>query len=132
MENRNLSLLPGLHESYLNSAVHSHMKGFVADWIEHFRQEWATFLFQDRFPLLVQALRKNLSSDKGMIMMLSRVFERAESCVDDQEVSDMRREVVGAHGELAPELTIRTVETEAIEFIKNNRTLLPKYYIPGK
>ena len=132
VENRNLGLLPGVHESYLNSAVHAHGKGTVPDWIEYFRQEWASVVFQDRFPVLVQALRRGLASDKGMVMILNRVFERAETCNDHQEVADFRREFLGAHGELAPEATMRTIESATIDFIKDNRGLLPRFYIPNK
>ena len=132
IENRNLSLLPGIHESFLNSAVHTHGKGYINDWVEFFRQEWAAVIYQDKFPVLVQALRRSLASDKGMLMILGRVFERAENCTDDQELGDVRREFLGAHGELVPETTLHTVETETIEFLKDNRALLPRFYLPAK
>lgn len=132
VETRNLTYLPGLHESFLNSAAHTHSKGYIADWVEFLRQDWAAVIYQDKFPVLVQALRRSLASDKGMLMILSRVFERAENTVDEQELSDVRREILGAHGENAPETTLRTVETETIEFLKDNRALLPKFYLPAK
>ena len=132
VENRNLALLPGLHEAYLNSAVFTHGRGYVTDWIEYFRQEWASVIFQDKFPVLVQALRRSLATDKGMLMILNRVFERAENCGDHQDLADTRREILGAHGELAPDSTLRTIETEAIEFLKENRALLPRFHIPTK
>jgi hypothetical protein len=132
VENRNLGLLPGVHEAYLNSAAHMHGKGYITDWVEFFRQDWAAVIYQDRFPVLVHALRRSLASDKGMLVMLNRVFERAESCADDMEVADQRRELLGAHGELAPETTLRTIETETIEFLKENRALLPRFYLPNK
>ncbi|KAJ1433137.1 hypothetical protein B484DRAFT_478475 [Ochromonadaceae sp. CCMP2298] len=131
VETRNLALVPGMHETYLNSAVHCHAKGFVADWIEFFRLEWACALFQDKFPVLVQALRKVLAADKGMGMILTRVFERAENAIDDQEVAEFRREFLGAHGELAPEASRHSVETEAMDFLKLHRRVLPTYYLPN-
>ena len=131
-ENRNLGLLVGMHESFLNSAVYQHGRGYVTDWVEFFRQEWAAAIYQDRFPVLVHALRKSLATDKGMLMILNRVFERAESCTDDQELADQRREMLGAHGELAPETTLRTIETETMEFLKENRALLPRFHLPNK
>ena len=132
VENRNFTYLPGMHESYLNSAVHMHTKGYVTDWVEFFRQDWAAVVYQDRFPVLVHALRRSLATDKGMLVMLNRVFERAESCADMSEVAEQRRELMGAHGELAPESTLRTIETETIEFLKENRALLPRFYVPVK
>jgi len=80
----------------------------------------------------VHALRRSLASDKGMLMMLSRIFERAENTVDGQELADVRREIMGAHGELVPETTMRTVQTGTIEFLKDNRALLPRFYLPAK
>mmetsp|Transcript_16681 Transcript_16681/g.28251 ORF Transcript_16681/g.28251 Transcript_16681/m.28251 type:complete len:1262 (-) Transcript_16681:1911-5696(-) len=130
VENRNLGLLTGMNEAYLNSAVHCHSKGYVADWIEFFRREWATALYQDRFPMLVQSVRHNLADDKGMSMILTRVFERAETAVDDQEVAEFRREFLGPHGELAPEATNKHIQAEAVEFLKENHEALPHYYLP--
>jgi len=100
--------------------------------VEFFRQEWASVIYQDKFPVLVHALRRSLASDKGMLMMLSRIFERAENTVDSQELADVRREIMGAHGELVPETTMRTVQTGTIEFLKDNRALLPRFYLPAK
>jgi hypothetical protein len=132
VENRNLALLPGVHEAYLGSAAHMHGKMYVLDWIEHFRQEWASAVFQDKFPVLVQALRKTLSSDRNMMMLLNRVFERAETCTDNQELADYRRELLGPNGELAPEATLRAIEADTIAYLKDNRTLLPRFYMPNK
>lgn len=132
VENRNFALLPGIHESFLNAAAHTHTRGLITDWVEFLRQDWAAAIYQDRFPVLVHALRRSLANDKGMMVMLNRVFERAENCSDALEIADQRREMMGAHGELAPETTLRTIETETIEFLKENRGLLPRFYVPSK
>jgi hypothetical protein len=132
VENRNFALLPGIHEAYLNAAAHTHGKGWITDWVEFLRQDWAAAIYQDRFPVLVHALRRSLATDKGMLVMLSRVFERAENCSDPMEIADTRREMMGAHGELAPETTLKTIETETLEFLKENRALLPRFHIPNK
>jgi hypothetical protein len=130
VEARNLSLLPGIHEAMLSSAVHSHNKGFVADWIDHFRGGWATALYLDRFPKLCKTLVDHLTVDKGMLMILSRVLEHAETHLNDHEVSSFRRTFIGVHGENIPAGTKKTIETETIDFLKNNRTLLSDYHIP--
>jgi hypothetical protein len=130
IEPRNLSLLPGKHEAYLNSAVHAHQMKHVYDWIEFFRSRWATVLYQDNFPNLMNTLKKNLQSDKGMIMLLSRIFEKAEVEDDIANVAKYRRSTIGAHGELAPEVTRKVVEAELLEYVRENKDFLPELFVP--
>lgn len=129
VEHRNLRHVPGKHESVLNSAAHAYKKGLVPDWIAFFRSEWACALYHDRFPALLRALRESLRSDKGMVMVLSRVFERAENTLENQDVDDFRRGFVGPHGEHLPESTVRTAQAETVAFLKDNRDTLSQYYI---
>lgn len=129
VEERNLRHIAGKHESMLNSAVHAHRKGFVVDWIAHFRADWAAVLYHDKFSSLLQALRDSLRSDKGMVMVLSRVFERAENSLDNLEVDDFRRGFIGPHGELLPEATAKTVHAETHSFLKTHKATLPQYHV---
>lgn len=129
VEYRNLSLLLGFQESILNNAIHAYRKGIIEDWIEFFRKDWTTAIFLHSFPKLIQSLRKNLLQDKGMLMLLNRIFEKAENTVEDTEMSEFRRNLYGAYGDLIPEITRRLVYTETFEFIKENRDFLPKFYI---
>jgi len=131
IESRNLSQVTGKHESFLNSALHAHNNKFVEDWIEFFRQPWASVIYQDTFPLLLAALKKNMQSDKGMIMLLSRIFEKAELEQDNVVVGEYRTTLVGAHGEQAPEITKKIVEVETLEFLRENKDFLPKIYLPA-
>eukprot|EP00981_Chlorochromonas_danica_P004114 scaffold801_cov178-Ochromonas_danica.AAC.19 len=131
VESRNLSLLVGKHEAYLNSAINAYNKKFVDDWISYFRGSWTTVLFQDTFSQLISALKKNMQSDKGMIMLLSRIFEKADLESDNVAVSEYRTNLMGAHGELAPEITRKIVEVETLEYLRENKDFLPKLYLPG-
>jgi hypothetical protein len=63
-----------------------------------------------------------------MIMTLSRVFEKAEATTDDAEVDEYRRELIGVHGELAPEGTRRCLEMEIQDQLQQRRAFLPRYY----
>lgn len=81
--------------------------------------------------MLVQSLRQSLADDKGMEMLISRIFERAESAVDDNDVSNFRRELFGAHGESIPEVTQHLVSTEVNIFLKNNSRVLTSYELPS-
>jgi hypothetical protein len=129
IEFRNLSQLPGRHEAYLNSAVHAFKKGYVTDWTDFFRETWTTALYTDSFTSLITALRVSLPSDKGAILLLSRVFERAEITIEDADVSDYRRGLTGAHGEALTELTFKTIESTTTDFMRENADFLPKFYV---
>lgn len=131
IEPRNLCLLPGKHEAFLNSAVHAHNKKYVEDWIDFFRGAWASVIYQDNFPALMTALKKNMQSDKGMIMLLSRIFEKAELEQDNVAVGEYRTVLVGAHGEMAPEITKKIIEVETLEFLRENKDFLPRLYVPS-
>lgn len=129
IEFRNLSLLPGKHEAYLNAAVHAHEKGHVTDWIIFFRETWTTTLYLESFHYLLQAIRRNLVSDKGMITLFSRIFERAETLDDDGDLSDFRRNIIGPHGEHVAEVTMKSVETTTMDFLRENADFLPHFYL---
>lgn len=130
VEVRNLRHIPGKHEAFLNSAVHAYKKGLVADWVSFFRNEWASVLYHDHCHVLLQSLRDCLKSDKGMVMILSRVFERAENTLENQEVDEYRRGFIGPHGEHVPESTMRTIQAETTSFLKENKATLSQYYLP--
>lgn len=68
-----------------------------------------------------------------MMMLINRVFERAEHIADDQDLADFRKEeLTGAYGELVPETTLRTIEAEVTEYLKEHRALLPQFTVPHK
>ena len=129
VETKNLGLVVGLHEAYLNSAVHSFKKGLVTDWVDFLRQPWAAAIYQEKFPMLVQALKRSLRDDKGMLMVVSRVFERAENAVDDSEVSSFRRDLTGPHGDRLPGETLQVVRDEAEGFLRAHSRVLPCYQL---
>ncbi len=129
VEERNLRYIAGKHESMLNSAIYAHRKGFVQDWISYFRADWAAVLYHDQCSALLKSLRDSLRSDKGMIMILSRVFERAENTSDNMDVDDFRRAFVGPHGELLPESTAKTIQAETQAFLKQHKVTLTQYHV---
>lgn len=64
-----------------------------------------------------------------MIMILNRVYEKSETIQDDQEIAVFRREFLGSNGELIPENTYKTIEADTLDYLKDNRALLPSYYL---
>lgn len=132
IEYRNLSQLIGKHEAYLNAAVNAHIKGNVVDWIEFFRDTWATSVYLESFHFLIQAIRRNLTSDKGMISLLGRIFERAERIDEDADVADYRRNIVGPHGEHVSEVTMKTIEASTLDYLRDNADFLPHFYLKSR
>lgn len=131
VESHNLRLITGKHEMSLNSASSAFHKKLVDDWITFFRGNWASVLYQDNFPHLMATLKKNLQSDKGMIMLLSRIFEKAELESDNVTISEYRTALIGAHGELAPEITRKIIEVETLEYLRENKDFIPKLAVPS-
>ena len=62
-------------------------------------------------------------------MILNRVYEKSETIQDDQEIAIFRREFLGSNGEFVPENTFKTIEADTLDFLKDNRALLPSYYL---
>jgi hypothetical protein len=132
VEYRNLSQIVGKHEAYLNAAVHAHEKGNVPDWIDFFRDTWATAVYLDSFHHLLQAVRRNLASDKGMISLLGRIFERSERIDEDADLADYRRNIIGPRGEHVPEITLKTIEASALDYLRDNAEFLPHFYMKSR
>jgi len=130
VEVSNLCCLVGMQEAYLNSAVAFFNKGMVKDWISFFREDWASALYHDRFHDFCLSLRMGMQDDEGVRDVLEVVRKTLESGAADQEICQVRREAVGIGGSgLAPS-TKKMVEMHLLEFLKNNRNLLPMYW-PG-
>eukprot|EP01038_Epipyxis_sp_PR26KG_P007433 gene7433-10129_t len=130
IEERNLHHIPGLHESFLNSLQHSYDNGKISDFISFLREDWAHLLYYDRFTQLLNELRDCIKTDKGYLTFLNDVLEKAEVTSDNIELSRFRRSLIGAHGEILSEPTIKTVETTTLKFIHDNKYLLSKYILP--
>jgi len=129
IECRNLALLPGKHETTLNNCVYTHRKGLVDDWIDFFRSKWCAIIYLNHFPLFCAALKRNISHDKGVILLLNRIFERAEYIMDFGEMNEYRRSLIGGNGELLIDTTRQIIEQETIEYVQKHREFMPQFYI---
>ena len=130
VEVQNLSCLVGMQEAYLNSAVAFFNKGAVQDWIEFFRGDWAAALYHDRFQHFCLSLRMGMQDDEGVRTVLEKVRQSLEGGAADQELCQVRREAVGIGGGGLPPSTKKIIDMHLMEFLKNNRNLLPRYW-PG-
>lgn len=131
IEMKNLRCIVGTHENLLNGAVLAFTKGDVNDWISYFRQDWARILYYDKFVELLRLLQRVVRNDKGLLDVVEKVFEIANSSPDDNRVALARANVLGDHFENVPEITRRTIESCVLEFLRDHKSKLPWYYIPS-
>lgn len=131
IEERNISRLVGYHESYMNSATYAYEKGLIKDWIDYFREDWASLLYHDKFLEFIIYQRESLTTDKCSVSTLEQVFQMAEIDTDDQNVSIARKELIGERSELLPIVTRKFLEAQTLEFLRHHKPLLTKFYIPS-
>lgn len=128
IEERNLHKLTGIHESFLNFAQYAFNNRYFDDWISFFRQEWATALYYDKFPTFSKLLRSALVTDKGVFSVMEEVISTAERNMDDSAVTASRRATVGERCQHVPEGTRKLVESNTLEYLRDNRQALSRYY----
>jgi hypothetical protein len=130
VEGRNIGRLVGWHESYLNNACFAFETGHISDWMEFFRESWASFLYHDNFTSFAGTLKNSLLLDKGTFLLQDELLEIAETCKDDGILSLERRKIVGNRGENAPETTRAIVESHTLDFLRKNKGSFSKIFIP--
>jgi hypothetical protein len=131
VEEQNLACVVGLHESYLGSALHAYEQGTVQHWTEFFRQDWTGTVYHDKLWDLVRDLRSSVLTEKGMNLVLEKVFDIAASTDDDQVVAAARRKIIGDRCCDVEEPTKLIVEARSLEFLKRHKSMLPKYLLPS-
>lgn len=130
VESRNLGTLVGWHESFLNGAVYSYEQGLVEDWIEYFRGDWATALYHDAFPVLADSIRSALQTDKSVFSTVDLMLDAGDRSIDDQEVLNERRQVLGPRAEKLLPATHKSIELATTDFLRKHKLMLMKFYIP--
>ena len=130
VEEQNLSCVVGLHESYLGSALHSFEQGIVQHWTEFFRQDWTGTIYHDKLWDLIRDLRSSVLTDKGMLMVLEKVFDIAASTDDDQVVAAARRKIIGDRCTNVEDVTKLIAESRSMEFLKHHKHTLTSYFVP--
>eukprot|EP00946_MAST-07B_sp_MAST-7B-sp1_P003123 g3123.t1 len=130
MEDVNFAAVVGMQESYLNSLEHFFDKGTIPDLCKHLRGDWAVAVYHDRF----RELCMNLSVSTGSVEEIQGVLTSIRDAVNNgrslDEVAAMRKESIGVGGSKLLYDTRRTVELQMLKFLKENRTLLPMFFLP--
>ena len=130
IEEKNLSCIVGVHESYLGSALHSYEHGLVKHWIDFFRHDSAETIHHDKLWDLIRDMRSTLLTDKGMFTVLEKVFDIAASTDDDQVVGAAKRKIIGDRCANVDAGTKLIIEGRSMDFLKKNKQTLMKYYVP--
>jgi hypothetical protein len=130
VEPRNLSMLVGMQEAYLNSACGAYDRGIIKDWVRFFREDWCSSLTHDRFDALVAGMRGLLARDEGANEVIDLLLRALDDGKDDATVRQLRSKAVGVGGAQLMASTRKMLETSAIEFLRKNRALLPRYALP--
>jgi hypothetical protein len=130
VEVRNLARFVGWHETFLNNAQYSYEVGDVEDWVEFFKEEWAAVMCHDNFPTFVATLRDSLASDKGVFYVMDKLAEMTEGTIEMAMISKSRKDLIGNRGEHVPVMTKKAIEKLTMEFVKRNKTMFPKFYLP--
>jgi hypothetical protein len=125
-----IGCLVGWHDCYLNSPSFAYESNTVKDWMEYFSEEWVAALRFDRFPFLADVIRTSLFSDKGMITILDKVMENAESTDDVEVIGLARKNILGDRGAYIDAKTRNVASAYVIDFIRKNKSYLPNYFIP--
>ena len=128
IEERNLHKLTGVHESYLNFAQYAFNNRYFDDWISFFRQEWASALYFDKFITFSTLLRSALVTEKGVFTVMEEVLSSASRNMDDSIVTASRRATVGERCQHVPDSTKKLIESNTLEYLRDNRQALPRYY----
>ena len=132
VEFRNLGMVVGLQEAYLNSCVASYDKGAVEDWVSFFREDWCSSIYHDRFGMLKDGLRSLLKDDEGCFDVTDMLVRGVEEGKDDDTLNTMRKSSVGPGGSMLMPSTKKLIESSTIEFLRKNKALLPRYLLPER
>ena len=130
VEARNLSKLIGVHESFLNSAMHSYEEGKVEDWIEWFRGEWCSALYHDKLSQMNESIREALSTDKGTYTTLDKVQDAIDASTENEKLNEEWNACIGPGGSNLESSTRRIVEHSTVDYLRSNKVMLNRFALP--
>ena len=132
-EPRNLRRLVGLQEAYANGCEAAFNHDLVEDWVAFFREDWALALYHDRFQgSFVRAMRNKLGDDEGAKEIVALLSKALQAGKDDAAIATLRSNAIGVGGEKLMPATRKLVELAVIDFLHENKAVLPQYLLPEK
>ena len=131
VEDLNFGSIVGMQESYLNSLEHFFDKGAITDIIKFLRGDWAVAVYHDRF----RELCMNLSVSSGSIEEIQAILTKirdaaANTATNVSDIATLRNDFIGVGGSKLKYETRRTIELQMLDFLQNNNTLLPMFFLP--
>merc|ERR1711871_1266439 len=129
-EPRNIRRVVGLQEAYVNSCEGAFNNDLVDDWLTFFRQDWALALYHDRFETnVVCALREKLGSDDGAKEICVLLDKALVAGKDDDAIATLRVNAIGVGGEKLMPATRKLIEQATLDFLYENKAMLPQYLL---
>ncbi len=105
--------------------------GDIEDIVAFLNEDWAQALYHDRYMDFLHALMKSMENDTGIMDVKAAIQEGIDIGEKYSDLALRRRSVIGVGGSSIPPETKKTIESALLAFLRNNRNMLPKYYIPG-
>jgi len=131
VEDVNFGAIVGMQESYLNSLEHFFDKGTVTDLIKFLRGDWAVAVYHDRFRELCMNLSVSSGSIEEIQAILTKVRDAAANTATNvSDIATLRNDAIGVGGSKLKYETRRTIELQMLDFLQNNNTLLPMFFLP--
>lgn len=145
----------GQHESSFDSLFYNYKNGLINDWISYFENSaWLKIRKDNYYDNLMTMIYQTLQYDKDVYQLISRIFERVDppslpsnlpsspshshsmmssSVVyvnNDSDIEEIRKGMIGVHGQLLPSSTRKIIQDTTIEFVKKYTDLSQTYQIP--
>lgn len=131
-EARNLLRVVGKHEAYAGSAVASYERGAVPDWVELLNAPTLDAVYHDRFEEQANQLAKMLEHDESAQEVIDMLLRAVDEGRDDDVISQLRSKMIGEGGAKLMASTKKMVEAGALDFLRKNKVLLPRYLLPER
>lgn len=141
VETANLNQLVGRHHAFLRGLLRDADAGRIPDLVDHLRGDWATVLYHDRLDDFVRDGRHVLVAEDEHVQALVRdvvaLAERAgadhsAAHAADRSIVETLKLRVGTVGAALQPSTRQLIEARTIRFLKEERRLLPGYFLPGQ
>ena len=115
----------------MNSLEHFYDKGTIPDLVKFLRSDWAVAVYHDRFRALCQVLSEKLDGVEEVQKLLKEVKDAISSGNTKLSESNLlRKSLIGTGGEKMSYKTKKSIETELLRFLRDNRALLPFFCMP--
>ena len=131
LENPEIGRLVGMHEAFLNSALYSFEKALVKDWMHFFRGEWVNAILHEEFSGLIKSLKDSVRGEKFILSFMDSLSDKVMVGAADESLIPIASQILGDRCAFVPENVSAAVEGPLLEFVKKNKSDLPRLHVPA-